>query len=70
MRIKFDNELKFDTHVTSLCNKASQKLHALARVAKYMNFKQCRVHEIIYKCSIWLLPDCMDVPQQITEQSY
>ena len=30
--IKFDNKLSFEQHVTSLCKKASQKLHALARV--------------------------------------
>ena len=38
--IYFDNKLKFDIHVTKLCNKAGQKLHALARVSSYMSFNQ------------------------------
>ena len=28
--IKFDNKLSFENHVSSLCIKASQKLHALS----------------------------------------
>ena len=38
--IHFDNKLNFKTHVTKLCKKASQKLHALARVSNFMSFKQ------------------------------
>ena len=34
--IKFDSKLRFDEHVSSLCKKASQKLHALARISTYM----------------------------------
>ena len=34
--IKVDNKLSFDDHVRDLCNKASQKLHALAGIAHYM----------------------------------
>ena len=34
--IIFDSDLKFNTHVTNICNKASQKLHALARVSGFM----------------------------------
>ena len=30
--VKFDSNLSFKNHVTSLCKKASQKLHALARI--------------------------------------
>ena len=33
--VKIDNMLTFDDHVTELCNKASQKLHALSRVSQY-----------------------------------
>ena len=32
--------MRFDEHVTCLCKKASQKLHALARVSKFMNIEQ------------------------------
>ena len=35
--ITFDSDLKFNTHVTNICNKASQKLHALARVFGFMS---------------------------------
>ena len=38
--IVIDKNLKFDEHVTCLCKKASQKLHALARVSKFMNIEQ------------------------------
>ena len=40
--INFNNNLNFDYHVNQLCNRASKKLHALARIAKYMNIsKKC-----------------------------
>ena len=32
--------MTFNHHVTDLCSKASQKLHALARVGNYMDLKQ------------------------------
>ena len=35
--VKIDNKLRFDVHVSMLCKKASQKLHALARVSNYMS---------------------------------
>ena len=35
--ISIDNELKFNEHVSKLCKKASQKLHALSRVSPYMS---------------------------------
>ena len=38
--IKVNNKLSFDDHVRDLCNKASQKLHALARIAHYMQPSQ------------------------------
>ena len=34
--ITIDNKLTFDEHVSKLCTKASQKLHALSRVGNYM----------------------------------
>ena len=40
--ITIDSKLYFDDHVISLCKKASQKLHALARVAQYMNIPKRR----------------------------
>ena len=35
--VTIDNKLNFNEHVSGLCKKASQKLHALARVSPYMN---------------------------------
>ena len=40
--VSIDRKLSFDVHISSLCTKASQKLHALARVARYMNMDQRR----------------------------
>ena len=39
---KFDSNLSFENHVTSLCKKASQKLHALARISHYMDLNKRR----------------------------
>ena len=41
--IKIDNKLSFNEHVTELCRKASQKLHALSRIARFMNINQRKV---------------------------
>ena len=41
--ITFDNKLNFKPHVTNLCNKASQKLHALSRVSNFMDLKQRKI---------------------------
>ena len=41
--INIDNKLSFDDHVTELCKKASQKLHALARISHFMDRKQRQI---------------------------
>ena len=38
--IHFNNNLNFNYHVNKLCKKASKKLHALARIAKYMDINK------------------------------
>ena len=38
--IVIDNKLTFDVHVSGICTKATQKLHALSRVSHFMTFKQ------------------------------
>ena len=48
--INIDNKLSFDHHVAELCRKASQKLHALARMSHFMDTKQ---REIIFKSFIY-----------------
>ena len=40
LRVKFDSNLSIENHVTSLCKKASQKLHALARISHYMDLNK------------------------------
>ena len=39
---KFDSNLSFENHVTYLCKKTSQKLHALARISHYMGLNERR----------------------------
>ena len=41
--IHFNNNLNFDYHVNQLCKKASKKLHAFARIAKYMDINKRRM---------------------------
>ena len=41
--IIFDNDLKFNEHVSNLCRKASQKLHALSRISHHMCTHKKRV---------------------------
>ena len=41
--IIFDNSLTFNSHISNICSKASQKLHALSRVSTFMNFTQRKV---------------------------
>ena len=37
-----DNKLTFNEHVSKLCKKASNKLHAFARISKYMTKDKLR----------------------------
>ena len=40
LAIKFDAFLYFEGHITSLCKKASQKLHALGRIVNYLDLSK------------------------------
>ena len=40
LRLNFDSNLSFKNNVTSLCKKASQILHALARISHYMDLNK------------------------------
>ena len=40
--VKIDSKLSFENHVSSLCKKASQMLHALARVVSFMDLQNVR----------------------------
>ena len=41
--VTIDQKLNFSEHVENLCRKASMKLHALARVSKYMSINKRRI---------------------------
>ena len=55
--ITFDQSHSFKQHVKALCKKASQKLHALARISRYMDTKKTAAfNEGIRFMSFQLLP--------------
>ena len=41
--VNFDNKLNFNTHISKLCKKAVQKLHALARISSFMSVNQKKI---------------------------
>ena len=60
--IKLDSSLSFEGHITSLCKKASQKLHALAGKVNYMDLPKKKVlmkafitSQFSYCPLIWML---------------
>ena len=57
--IEIENMLTFGPHVGNLCKKAGQKLHAVARIANYMNISKKR----IYLFTSLILSTDMDVSQ-------
>ena len=62
--VHFDNKLDFKFHINKLCKKASQKLHALARVSNFMSLAQRKVimnaFVITKFCNCPLLWMCQD----------
>ena len=63
LEIKIDSKLMFDSHVKSLCKKASQKLNASSRVTFQLDFNQKILTECIYQMSVFLRSRCVDVLQ-------
>ena len=59
--IKIDDKLNFNEHVTKLCKKGSQKLHALARISKYLSRNKMKM---IMKTLITSQFNYCDVSQQ------
>ena len=60
--IKFNSPLFFEGHITSVCEKASQKLHALARIVNYIDLPKRKVlmnafitSQFSYYSLIWML---------------
>ena len=41
--VKIDNNLNFSEHVSKLCKKGNQKLHALARISKFLNCDKLKI---------------------------
>ena len=41
--VTLDNKLKFEKHITTICQKANRKLIALARVTSYIDLKNRRI---------------------------
>ena len=41
--VTVDNKLSFESHLNLVCKKVSQKLHALARVSKFISKKKLKV---------------------------
>ena len=55
--IKFDHKLSFDDHIYGLCKKASRKIHALSRVASYMNIlKRCILMDALFNSQFSYCP--------------
>ena len=60
--IKIDSKLSFDEHVTSLCSKATQKLHGLTRVARFMKLHHKRtIMWAFINSQFGYCPNSMDV---------
>ena len=60
--IKFNSSLSFQGHTSSLCKKASKKLHVLARIVNYMDLPKRKVStkafirsQFSYCLLIWVL---------------
>ena len=70
--VTFDNKLCFDIHVTKLCIKAEQKLHALARISNLISLEkrklfmnsfipsQFRYCPLIWVCHSGKLNNCLN----------
>ena len=41
--VTLDSELKFEKHMTDICNKASQKVHVLSKITSYMSLSKRRI---------------------------
>ena len=60
--VRIDSDLTFTEHITSICSKANQKLHALTRVSKYLSLqKRLHCHEVVYHFTVQLLSNSLDV---------
>ena len=42
--VTFDNKLKLEKHIITICQRANRKLNALARLTPYMELRKRRIH--------------------------
>ena len=62
--VKIENNLNFNEHVSKLCKKGNQKLHALARISKYLSkdklkliMKTFILSQFYYCPLVWMFHD-------------
>ena len=61
--VKIDSKLSFENHVSSLCKKARQNLHALARVVHFMDLaKRKSLMKVFITSQFNYCPLILDVP--------
>ena len=65
LEVKFDWNISFENHVTSLCKKGNQKLHAFVKISHYMVLDKRRnvmktfiTSQFFYYPLIWMFPIC------------
>ena len=64
VRIALDCKLKFNKYIEDICQKASQKLNALARLAPYMRTtKKCIIMNAFFKSEFNYCPNSVVVLQ-------
>ena len=67
MLSKIDNRLNCYEHVSKLCQKASQKLRALARTSSYISTDKLRLvmNTFFFHMAVWILHCCLCVSKLI-----
>ena len=64
--IQVDCNLNFNSHLNTLCKKASSKIHALARISPYLDlYKRKLLMNSFFQRTIWILPISLDVLQSL-----
>ena len=63
-----DSKTDLQSHLDGLCSKASRKLHALARIAPYMDLRKILIHAfLIVSLTIVHLYGCVIAVHLITK---
>jgi hypothetical protein len=63
--VTVDYNLKFDSHISTLCKKASRQLNALKRIGKHLNLVQILDLPLVHSIQLQLLPTHMAFLQQV-----